>query len=1251
MSHQDKTPVPPHTRLTEEERAANWKQYQLRVRSFAVPEVDDVQVSTDTAPPPLAYVPPFLAVEGTWELELEEDKKSGVLRRSLEDRRSLRKFINDAVTATPTSPTRVFVSRRKRKRPRPGYARVPFKDKNKNKDGKDSNAANTPGGATKLDSTTPSPLHLHRALLPPLQHFATHYRRGFIMGTTPRGENPQLVHTVKWEIEYSPTALTCDVKETDVPILTGVCVLYNEPDGLLLVRWHANSLNCSPSTPHNSGSGSGSGSGKKHPRPLNNNIIQDDDGSADSAGHHQPRMDYLALGKDAVRLVASKRRGRAADPVFVSVQLRLASLLKIEYLKATRLQRWYRNIIDMRIWLPRLQKKAQERKEKRASTRIQTAVRKKLAEKHINGPHGRREQYTTAANKMQRAGREFVLRTREREARLAREKKELEIKEKAEQKRLKKQRLKKKKEAAAARNKAKKNGKNRSSDADEGAVGGEGEEDDDDDFLMQGAANQGNGDFAMPGDNDDDDDDEAAAAAAAAMRKTVTFADEDKDSATRNVSNMSPNARKFRQELKSSPHLLTQRASKSIFHRFSPEKKSRKVMEAEAAAHQMKVERERYGSDSSEDSDGTEKHPHRKRYSLMPVPKNLNTKLPSERVKYTSRRGSTLVPLLAHAQVEGDGDSEEDSNKGGEMDALMADAMVAAGGGDESLPSDIAQDDGPALQAPPTLHRKSVIGHQFSTIMRPKNLGRMPTEAEMLIGRRSLPTSLTGFECECLMDFFLPKSVARKVASTRSVIPREIADTQPLPATTMRHVRTTCHARIFVGRGLARYDVLVPPFGLFSFLLSGCDPDDVTGATASVTEAAPDSSSKNKNNQQEGLKYDQIRYIWFVRSMEMEDSDNPDIHRTYLTAGDVLGREGGSSSSSGTGSPRSATPDLVLGKTAKRIHSIAEYVGMAVTRLSLATMGNALSDQQDDATTPREPLLRDIGVAPLAGVYRGAKRVSVANRMTHHHVKHTSPMRGGPARAKHARRVSVFIDIDGDGVMDDKIIGSHGALEVNTGMHRVEKESSGESSEKQENDDRVEEKNQHHSQKEQTAGAHYDVFAKTEKEVERALHHKKDVIDRNVLHHGSTLEIDWTTNLDTTESHDRALVLAISRAGIVHLATSMFAATSMKTCAWHPPRKARCFVDIIVPLKVPPKEEELDRRISAGGDLDLDNLSLAYSQPRLGIEWIVQVFTGIEWQYGKATRYGGDGLLYVEQLGSESMGTLFLIFFWRYGWK
>jgi hypothetical protein len=48
---------------------------------------------------------------------------------------------------------------------------------------------------------------------------------------------------------------------------------------------------------------------------------------------------------------------------------------------------------------------------------------------------------------------------------------------------------------------------------------------------------------------------------------------------------------------------------------------------------------------------------------------------------------------------------------------------------------------------------------------------------------------------------------------------------------------------------------------------------------------------------------------------------------------------------------------------------------------------------------------------------------------------------------------------------------------------------------------------------------------------------------------------------------------------------------------------------------------------------------MAYFQPRLGIEWAVQVFTGVDWEYGKATRYGGNGLLYVEQLGSRSMST------------
>jgi hypothetical protein len=38
----------------------------------------------------------------------------------------------------------------------------------------------------------------------------------------------------------------------------------------------------------------------------------------------------------------------------------------------------------------------------------------------------------------------------------------------------------------------------------------------------------------------------------------------------------------------------------------------------------------------------------------------------------------------------------------------------------------------------------------------------------------------------------------------------------------------------------------------------------------------------------------------------------------------------------GTSSPRQ--PVEILSKTAKRMHTVAEYLGMAVTRLSLATM-------------------------------------------------------------------------------------------------------------------------------------------------------------------------------------------------------------------------------------------------------------------------------------------------------------------------
>ena len=44
---------------------------------------------------------------------------------------------------------------------------------------------------------------------------------------------------------------------------------------------------------------------------------------------------------------------------------------------------------------------------------------------------------------------------------------------------------------------------------------------------------------------------------------------------------------------------------------------------------------------------------------------------------------------------------------------------------------------------------------------------------------------------------------------------------------------------------------------------------------------------------------------------------------------------------------------------------------------------------------------------------------------------------------------------------------------------------------------------------------------------------------------------------------------------------------------------------------------------------DSTRVSLAYSRPRLGIEWIVQVFTGEVWQYGRCTRYGGNGVVSV----------------------
>ena len=225
------------------------------------------------------------------------------------------------------------------------------------------------------------------------------------------------------------------------------------------------------------------------------------------------------------------------------------------------------------------------------------------------------------------------------------------------------------------------------------------------------------------------------------------------------------------------------------------------------------------------------------------------------------------------------------------------------------------------------------------------------------------------------MEFYLPKDVARKVHCVEAALPEEVAMHSTLEKVTNfgTHCRVTAHTRIYVGRGLARYDVLVPPFGVFTFLVAGADPEDVSGIRGDG----------------QGLNFDQIRYVYLVRSMEIEDSDNPEAHRVFLTAGDLLGgsergsvakRERESNSSTArskeeteTSTDRGTTRkggltqynvDALHGhrnqpqsKTTRRIHEVGRHLGMVCSRLSLATMSATISDQVDKTTTPRESLL------------------------------------------------------------------------------------------------------------------------------------------------------------------------------------------------------------------------------------------------------------------------------------------------------
>ena len=367
-------PTPPPTTTTttttnastelDQKKRNNWNLYNQRTQTF-IQDTNPVVLGGQVK---ATHVPLFLAREGLWEQELEDNARKGVLRQSFEDQQKLRSFVNNATNQTPTSPTRVFVSKRKRKRPRrPPQPRPPVNN----------------GTA---QTTVPLPL-------PPLQHFATNYRRGFTMGVTPRGENPLLVHNVKWELEYAPNAITCgSISTTELPLYRGTCVLYNEPDGLLLVQWHDHQ---SPFEQNRS----------KSPRvtaAVPATPMASTTSTTTTPTSPTTPMDYLAIGQHAIRLVTSKRRGRAADPVYVSAQLRLSALAKIEHHTATGLQRWYRHLIDLRVWLPALQQKANDRRDYRAALRIQKVMRRRLAWRLVHGPRGMRVRYTAAAKVVQR---------------------------------------------------------------------------------------------------------------------------------------------------------------------------------------------------------------------------------------------------------------------------------------------------------------------------------------------------------------------------------------------------------------------------------------------------------------------------------------------------------------------------------------------------------------------------------------------------------------------------------------------------------------------------------------------------------------------------------------------------------------------------------------------------------------------------------------------------------------------------------
>jgi len=97
----------------------------------------------------------------------------------------------------------------------------------------------------------------------------------------------------------------------------------------------------------------------------------------------------------------------------------------------------------------------------------------------------------------------------------------------------------------------------------------------------------------------------------------------------------------------------------------------------------------------------------------------------------------------------------------------------------------------------------------------------------------------------------------------------------------------------------------------------------------------------------------------------------------------------------------------------------------------------------------------------------------------------------------------VFIDIDGDGVMDEKIIGGSSTTNDNNNDDNNNSTDNNKESSETTND--------HPS-----ASGKYDVFTKTERLVETSLHPTtKASITKHVHAHGSSLLVDYTANTTT----------------------------------------------------------------------------------------------------------------------------------------